>query len=180
MSTKICSQCHKARPYKDFNCDRRSPDGLQYSCRDCARISKQGVREKDVRVAAKGMKICGCCKIEKSLDYFYSNNNSQDGYMKRCIPCTTRKQRTDHLFIKYGITRDTYNAILKSQEGVCKICKMPETIKSNGKLNPLSVDHDHKTHKVRGLLCRKCNSGLGHFNDDPELLIKAANYLEKT
>jgi hypothetical protein len=47
------------------------------------------------------------------------------------------------------------------------------------KHNPLVIDHDHTTGEVRGLLCPTCNAGLGHFKDSPELLLKAALYLQK-
>ena len=73
----------------------------------------------------------------------------------------------------YGITLTEYDDRLKGQSGVCKIC---------GGVNPdgmrLSVDHDHKTGKVRGLLCSSCNSGLARFGDNIERLLKAAIYLE--
>jgi len=61
-----------------------------------------------------------------------------------------------------------------AQGGVCAICG---GINDND--DALSVDHDHETGRIRGLLCSKCNKGLGSFNDDPELLRKAIAYLER-
>lgn len=72
----------------------------------------------------------------------------------------------------YGITTDTYYSMLASQNGVCKICKSDC---STGR--ELCVDHCHKTGKVRGLLCGKCNSGLGSFNDNEQLMLEAIKYL---
>ena len=62
--------------------------------------------------------------------------------------------------------------MLVEQNGVCAICKKTCTIRKR-----LSIDHDHKTGGIRKLLCSRCNSGLGFFLDDPELLIAAAKYL---
>jgi hypothetical protein len=73
----------------------------------------------------------------------------------------------------YGITLDEYKLLLQSQGGVCAICSVaPERIR-------LSVDHDHETGKVRGLLCHKCNLGLGYFQDSVSVLDGAASYLVK-
>jgi len=74
---------------------------------------------------------------------------------------------------KYGITIDQYRDMLSQQLSGCSICG--KTIIEIGKL--LGVDHDHKTKKIRGLLCDKCNLGLGYFNDDIELLTKTIKYL---
>lgn len=74
---------------------------------------------------------------------------------------------------RYGITLKTYNKMLKKQNGVCWICGRPP------KTRKLSVDHSHKTGKVRGLLCMHCNRGLSWYKDKPELLRKAADYLEE-
>src|ERR1044072_2399997 len=80
------------------------------------------------------------------------------------------RMRSYRLRTRYGITPDEYIALQKQQEGRCKICNR----KPIGKLY---VDHCHQSRKVRGLLCQKCNSGLGFFNDDISLVIKAVDYL---
>jgi epoxyqueuosine reductase QueG len=72
----------------------------------------------------------------------------------------------------HNITIDYYDELLKKQNGVCAIC-----LKACNKNKRLSVDHDHKTGKVRGLLCNKCNRALGMFKDDPKLLRSAARYI---
>ena len=73
---------------------------------------------------------------------------------------------------RYGLTIDDYNRMLAAQDGKCKICR--KTCPTGRRL---SVDHCHKTNRVRGLLCDPCNRGLGSFRDEPERLIAAANYL---
>lgn len=81
---------------------------------------------------------------------------------------------------KYKITSEEYDELFREQGGVCAICGKPETAKmKNGEIKPLGVDHDHETQIIRGLLCSKCNCGLGHFNDDTNLLQSAINYLYK-
>jgi hypothetical protein len=75
---------------------------------------------------------------------------------------------------KYGITLNEVYQILDKQEGKCAICGTHQD--DLGKA--LAIDHDHKINNVRGLLCDKCNRGLGHFNDDIILLQKAIEYLK--
>lgn len=69
----------------------------------------------------------------------------------------------------YGITPDDYAEMLARQGGVCAICRQPETRASRRSRRPgrLSVDHDHQTGRVRGLLCHKCNMLIGNFGDSP-------------
>ena len=63
---------------------------------------------------------------------------------------------------------------------VCAICGKKETRKSRyGGICKLHIDHDHKTKKIRGLLCHKCNNGLGNFRDNIENLDRAKKYLER-
>jgi hypothetical protein len=81
----------------------------------------------------------------------------------------------------YNMSVEDYENILARQKGVCAICLREETQRSNknGKIDSLRVDHCHTTNRVRGLLCSKCNFGIGQFNDDVELLYKAIKYLKE-
>lgn len=72
----------------------------------------------------------------------------------------------------YGLGEGDYARLLAYQAGRCWICR-----RATGATKRLAVDHDHKTEKVRGLLCGPCNQLLGHVRDDPEVLIRAAQYL---
>lgn len=75
----------------------------------------------------------------------------------------------------YGLSPAEYDAILARQNGVCAICFADGAGYGNGKLH---VDHDHGTGKIRGLLCGHCNRGIGLFFDRPDVVARAAKYLE--
>ncbi len=78
----------------------------------------------------------------------------------------------EHLVRKFGIHEELYDMMLASQRGGCAICGKGPTTKR------LAVDHCHDTGEIRGLLCDRCNRGLGSFRDDPELLARASRYLK--
>jgi hypothetical protein len=82
-----------------------------------------------------------------------------------------RERKLKH---RYGLTQAQYDEILAEQGGGCAICGKTET-DSTGR--PLSVDHNHRTNEVRGLLCGNCNRALGLFQDDITLLRRAITYL---
>lgn len=86
--------------------------------------------------------------------------------------------RDRFLLKKFGISLEQYNQMHSEQNGVCKICKQPETHKRNGVLKALAVDHCHKTGKVRGLLCCDCNTGIGKLKDSIDVLLSAVQYLK--
>lgn len=81
----------------------------------------------------------------------------------------------------YGITLEEYLEKFQNQNGVCKICKQPETtINGHTKVvRRLAVDHCHKTNKVRDLLCTRCNTTIGSVDDDIELLEEMINYIKE-
>ena len=77
----------------------------------------------------------------------------------------------------YGIDLAKYQEMLLEQNGVCGICKKPETSVVNGKIKPLAVDHCHNSEKIRGLLCARCNQAIGLLNEDVNVLTSAIEYL---
>lgn len=73
---------------------------------------------------------------------------------------------------KYGLTPEQWHALVIEQSGLCAV--------GGGQLiGKVCVDHDHTTSIVRGLLCNRCNQGLGYFSDSPDRLRAAAQYLEQ-
>ena len=100
------------------------------------------------------------------------NKERQDAKHKEWLAKNPDNKRNGDLLRQYGINLNDYHKMLEEQKHLCKICKGPPTGKG-----VLHVDHCHETGSVRGLLCNKCNIGLGHFNDSKELLQKALDYL---
>jgi hypothetical protein len=128
--------------------------------------------------------ICLTCNKEfhykiKRARKFCSKKCLADYYNSRRSYDYARNANLKHHF---GIDINEYNKLAESQDGLCAICKKPES-DNNGrwkkKILALAVDHCHKTGKVRGLLCRRCNQGIGKFEEDPILLKKAVDYLEQ-
>ena len=78
-------------------------------------------------------------------------------------------RRRKHLRMQYGITEEHYSAMVEEQQFRCAICL---------KEAELVIDHNHKTGRVRGLLCQLCNNGIGRLGDNPTRLERAAVYLK--
>lgn len=79
---------------------------------------------------------------------------------------------------RFGIEMGDYQAMLFKQAGLCRICGRPEPGRNrDGSPRRLHIDHDHKTGKIRELLCSGCNKGLEGFGDDPQVMGEAVEYL---
>ena len=136
----------------------------------------------------KPVKACNDCGTEKPLDEFARDRRNVDGLQRRCRECQRvrsalhyqatkadpiRSQRRLDKVLRslYDLTVEEYNELLVKQEGRCKICRRPFDATPH-------LDHSHESGRVRGLLCAKCNHGIGLFGDDPEVLRRAALYVE--
>jgi hypothetical protein len=125
-------------------------------------------------------KVCKTCKDEKLYEDFNCNKNGVPN-RNECSKCRSSKrvgpkQKDRRFRYSYGITLEQYNQMSESQLGVCLICKR----KSLNRWGiELCVDHCHETGKVRGLLCDKCNKGLGQFEDNISVLECAIEYLKQ-
>lgn len=148
------------------------------------------------------MKTCTHCKKEKGIEMFFKDKQKKSGYSPVCKECKTQNNKKwaknnpekvtlvkdkwlsnnkeyrqiislrSHLKRKYGLTIEQYEFLVEKQNGVCAICKKEDTI------GRLSVDHCHKTGKIRGLLCRNCNSMLGLAKESSILLRAGIDYLK--
>lgn len=114
---------------------------------------------------------CGCLAKRRGKD----SPNYKHGLSLKTADGYVEYQKDCYLKHKYSITLDDYNQMMSDQNGQCKICS--RDISNGGK--SVHVDHCHDSGKVRGLLCDKCNRGLGYFDENSEWLKKAAKYLEK-
>jgi hypothetical protein len=105
--------------------------------------------------------------------YYLKNREAQIASHRKWNKENKHIQKDRDLRKKFNIGLEDYKKMLEEHKGVCAICGG----KGNG-IN-LSVDHNHVTKKIRGLLCCHCNFGIGYFKDNPELLRKAVDYLNK-
>lgn len=130
-------------------------------------------------------KQCATCKQTKPIEEFYPRRKHPGTYRAECKDCGRVAndrwhkehkpyRRSAQLKYNYGITLSDYETMLAAQNGACAICE--KTVEANGKY--LSVDHNHKIGMVRALLCDQCNCGLGNFNENPLLMLRAIKYLE--
>lgn len=147
---KICAKCLVGQPIANFAKDSHSKDALHSYCKDCKREMLRPL----MKIIGRGRK--SQVKVS-NLKYKYA---------------------------KYGIDSSWIDNKLKEQEGKCPICSavfddVPEETKTHPNHPGFCIDHDHKTNKNRGLLCNKCNIGLGFFGDDIDLLKSAIQYLER-
>jgi len=139
------------------------------------------------------MKKCAKCGVEKPIFDFGKQSHKKSGIRSRCLICSRNDSKIyrakrlelqgDNLRKKlvaverkrlYGISQDDFDKMKLDQNHKCAIC---EEDLDNAKNT--CVDHSHTTKKVRGILCAKCNFGLGHFKDSIQLLQSAQNYLKK-
>lgn len=126
------------------------------------------------------MKTCLDCKITRPLSEYYRVKRLRliSPYCKPCHMARTNNTRSkfkerykwQYLQQKYGITQSEYEILFLHQDGLCAICQC--------EADKLLVDHDHSTGKIRGLLCDECNKALGLLRDNPEYVLRAANYLK--
>lgn len=149
---KKCSKCEQFKSWEEFSKDRTSSSGYKSRCKVCRSIDKKEVLTK--------FRLNNPIKTRKKF-----NNKSE--------------AKRHNNYKQYGLSLEDYNNLLILQNSVCAICKKPETMtKKNGTIQNLAVDHCHKTGKVRGLLCSKCNTGIGYFAEDRQIFLNAIEYLD--
>jgi hypothetical protein len=146
-------------------------------CTQCKRVKSVNLFPKIGKSSSRRRSACKSCTSKA-----YAKWCKENPTLVKAVNSTSRNKRRQkrrehsrvyHMKVNYGLTWAQYEEMVSKQKGKCAICKK---ICSTGKR--LSVDHDHKTNKIRGLLCLNCNQGLGKLGDDIESLQKALKYLE--
>lgn len=153
-----CTLCHLNKPLSEFRKQSDKKDGHQSACKDCAKVKDKEYSDKEKNKFR--------ARIYRKTHKKHISELRRNRYLK-----TLEKHKDQQLKRAFGISLVDYNKMLEKQHGKCKICLKPEINRQ------LSVDHDHKTGKVRGLLCNHCNRGLGSFYDNTEMLKAAIKYL---
>jgi len=164
---KICSACR----------ERRRPMWQQAETRRARARSETRARANPQRQkkwdAPEGTKWCNRCQEYRPQGDFAPNPSKSAGLAPYCRPCTSDYAFERRLIRVYGITMEQYLATLEEQGGRCAICQ------KKPRARRLAVDHNHKTGRVRGLLCTRCNHKLlGASGENPQILRRAAEYLE--
>ena len=164
------------------------------TAKDRNRAARNRVRNSSGQL--KSRKRCGSCKKVKRSDCFWRNRTADDGLQSRCIDCQQEERDAGYLKAyhrrrkrlnpsihrhgvvrRYGITLDEYDRLFKKQKGCCAICRRPQRMKRRGRrFKSLSVDHNHKTKRVRGLLCSGCNARLASL-ENKKWIRRALAYL---
>lgn len=128
--------------------------------------------------------ICKECGQDKVAGDFHWKSNGNVAHGQRCRVCYKKfceqpwykeRQRDNNLKRLYGISAEEYNTFYREQGGVCAVCKQESD--ATGKNSTLQVDHDHKSGKVRGLLCYRCNLAMGVLAEDEKRIYQILDYL---
>lgn len=160
---KPCSTtgCTETNP-NNFGSNRSTKDSLNSYCRACCNALQRAVRAEHTEEDKKRIATRQTQYRDENYEHY-------------------RDLERERTYKKYGVTKEWYEQKLIEQDNKCAICKEPETRlhAATGTLCSLSIDHDHKTLEVRGLLCSKCNRQL-HSIEDSGWMQHATDYLIRT
>ena len=166
QSVKTCSACRQELTINNFYKNRGSSDGFCAQCIKCAtpaiKKNYQQKREKFLEYKKQWYEKNKENQLLKLKKYYIKNRTK--------IIATRKEQRMQKL---YGISLQEKEDMLHNQGNCCAICKSQTFTGSNW-----HIDHDHKTNKIRGILCGKCNHLIGLANDDTLILDAAIQYLQ--
>ena len=161
---KRCKKCERERSLSEFYRATGMRDGYRSECIECYNVARKA-RYPEVREQA----------IARAKAWQQANRERhlENQRKRRARPEVKARERAGHLKRKFGITLAEYDRMLAEQGGRCAICRRRPTQGIS-----LHVDHEHRTKRVRGLLCFRCNNALGDFRDRADFLVNALHYLD--
>jgi hypothetical protein len=143
---KKCSRCKQQKDEKEFSFQNKNQNKLMSACKECQNKKQRDFRKQNPKISKQRDKDAYQRQKERKVKYAreYRKNNPE-------------KTMNTNLKTKYGITREEYLIILKNQNHRCAICGKHQKDHSRN----FALDHNHKTGKIRGILCDGCNYGVG-------------------
>jgi len=178
---KLCGSCDKMLGVGKFGKRTCSPCGLLGACKDCENKKRKRRAERNGRKRKYGVaKVCSVCKKLLPVTNFVKSGSNRDGWQNLCKRCKHERDASSIMKRNFDIVLSDYNKLLEQQDGLCAICRNPETRKHQfGTVKRLAVDHNHDNGKVRGLLCSACNTSLGLIKESQKTLSNMIDYLRK-
>jgi hypothetical protein len=197
--SRVCRQCGVRKPLDAFRRADGSRGRRTEICKECRQPSASDI--------VLEPRICSRCKVAKPITAFPPRCTGRDGLDAACRECVAtanrarylkhrdrelarrrehlRKHRQRHgevlaygrnyrMVARFGITVAEWERLFEAQGSVCAICGRDDPDGPNW-----HTDHCHDSGKVRGILCRRCNLGLGWFDDSPEKMRLAARYIQR-
>lgn len=168
---RFCEECRRLSGDTTAQLEHERNRRRVAKAREAKLGTEKGVRRRND--APEGKKWCARCQDFRPLTSFPARGGEKRKLGPYCRPCQRSYNRERSLLNTFGLTWDEYEFLLACQEDRCYLCRrLPRK-------TALAVDHNHKTGEIRGLLCRTCNHRmLGSAQENPDLLRKAADYLE--
>ena len=164
----VCIICNKIKTYSSLSSYKKCKDS---PCKSCSNSISRGGNGNVNQV--NGYKKCiGCNESKPVSDYHYYNKEKR--YHSFCNECKKEKfkhyQKNVGRFLRYDITKDTYEEMYSNQEGKCFLCEQSFEV--------LCIDHSHKTGQIRKLLCKDCNSALGLLKENLNTVENLKKYIK--
>lgn len=176
-----CSKCKEVKDLRYF-CKRPENNSYRGICKKCSKGYKELREDRQNRLQELfniGLRECSKCKTVKTLECFGIDKHTKFGIASNCKECINGKPRhvikNNSLKSKYKISLEDFKQMIADQGGNCAICKTKLYVLD---IKSVHTDHCHTTGKVRGILCKYCNFGLGWFKDNTKILESAITYLK--
>lgn len=196
---KACSKCEALKPLSDYYENRRYKGGHYKHCKAChgaitkaRRDRRRALQPPRPTQVPPTEKKCGECGETQPLGNFYKppSSNSYWRYCKPCMAIRSKREyeRSRETWVRRAVANRRQKLLIKggreAEPTECECCgASPDSYRNgkhqNGKYKGLAFDHDHATGEFRGWLCGHCNRALGLMDDNPELILKLALYLER-
>ncbi len=175
---KRCGVCGETKVLDEFHKQTQSKDGHQPTCKPCARTRAREWYRANRELAGERSRVAQAARYAADPEKFRARHRAWSARN----PERTRYYATGTKLKRYGLTRESFEAMLAAQGGRCDVCRT----NTPGGAGTWHVDHDHRCCPtqmrscgkcVRSLLCSRCNTALGLADDDPQRLMSLAHYL---